>query len=215
MAEEWTANNREACENREEVNALENEKNREGQEVDCEAVDCEAKDPEGSCDRPKSEDEADDEAIDAEPEGEQDEIESLKTQLAAARADLYNYRQRTERDRAKTRKLISEDKVAEFLPVLDNLDRALSVPEDGTAKDVLVGVRMVQRQFLSVLENSGVTVIPTEGCAFDPLQHEAIETEFVEDPDRNGMVLCELLRGYRTADRVLRPAQVRVGKLGE
>ncbi|MDR1622416.1 MAG: nucleotide exchange factor GrpE, partial [Synergistaceae bacterium] len=98
---------------------------------------------------------------------------------------------------------------------LDNLDRALGVPEDGTAKDVLVGVRMVQRQFLSVLENSGVTVIPTQGCAFDPLQHEAVETEFVEEPDRNGMVFCELLRGYRTPDRVLRPAQVRVGKLRE
>jgi molecular chaperone GrpE len=145
-------------------------------------------------------------------EADIDEVESLKTQLAAARADLYNYRQRTERDRAKIRKLISEDKAAEFLPVLDNLDRALSVPENGTAKDVLVGVRMVQRQFLSVLENSGVTVIPTEGCAFDPLQHEAIETELVEEPDRNGMVLRELLRGYRTPDRVLRPAQVRVGK---
>ena len=146
---------------------------------------------------------------------EADEAESLKTQLAAARADLYNYRQRTERDRAKTRKLISEDKAAEFLPVLDNLDRALSVPESGTAKDVLVGVRMVQRQFLSVLENSCVTVIPAEGCAFDPLQHEAIETEFVDEPDRNGMILDELLRGYRTSDRVLRPAQVRVGKLRE
>jgi molecular chaperone GrpE (heat shock protein) len=146
-------------------------------------------------------------------EVEVDEVESLKTQLATARADLYNYRQRTERDRVKTRKLISEDKAAEFLPVLDNLDRALGVSEDGTAKDVLVGVRMVRRQFLSVLENSGVTVIPTEGCAFDPLQHEAVETEFVEEPDRNGMILGELLHGYRTADRVLRPAQVRVGKL--
>jgi molecular chaperone GrpE len=152
---------------------------------------------------------------DAENEGEADELESLKTQLAAARADLYNYRQRTERDRAKTRKLISEDKAAEFLPVLDNLDRALSVPENGTAKDVLVGVRMVQRQFLSVLENSGVTVIPTQECAFDPLQHEAVETEFVEEPERNGIILSELLRGYRTPDRVLRPAQVRVGKLRE
>jgi molecular chaperone GrpE len=177
------------------------------------------------CDRPSFEDEtqmdvdvgeksADNDKAEGGIEDE-DELESLKTQLAAARADLYNYRQRTERDRAKTRKLISEDKAAEFLPVLDNLDRALGVPEDGTAKDVLVGVRMVQRQFLSVLENSGVTVIPAEGCPFDPLQHEAIETEFIEDPARNGLILCELLRGYRTLERVLRPAQVRVGKLRE
>ena len=141
------------------------------------------------------------------------ELDSLKNQLAAARADLYNYRQRVDRDRAKTRKLIAEEKAAEFLPVLDNLDRALLVPEGATAKDVLVGVRMVRKQFLTVLENSGVTVIPTVGSAFDPLQHEAIETEFVEDAGQDGMVLHELLRGYRTPERVLRPAQVRVGRL--
>jgi molecular chaperone GrpE (heat shock protein) len=141
------------------------------------------------------------------------EMEELRGQLASARADLYNYRQRVERDRAKTRKLIAEDKVIEFLPVLDNLDRALSVPESGTAKDVLVGVRMVQRQFLSVLEGFEVTAIPTEGCPFDLLAHEAIETEFVEDPAKDGAILCELLRGYRTPQRELRPAQVRVGKL--
>ncbi|MDR1376481.1 MAG: nucleotide exchange factor GrpE [Synergistaceae bacterium] len=182
----------------------ENERSREGQEFDSLAFEDEIREERNE---DKDEDQIEDEA--------EDELGSLKTQLAAARADLYNYRQRTERDRAKIRKLISEDKAAEFLPVLDNLDRALGVPENGTAKDVLVGVRMVQRQFLSVLENSGVTVIPAEGCPFDPLQHEAVETEFVEDPARNELVLCELLRGYRTSDRVLRPARVRVGKLRE
>ena len=141
------------------------------------------------------------------------EMENLKNQLATARADLYNYRQRTERERMKSRKLIAEDKIAEFLPVLDNLDRALAVPEEVSAKDVLIGVRMVQRQFLYVLENSDVTVILTEACPFDPLLHDAVETEIVEDPDRDGIVLCELLRGYRTPERVLRPAQVRVGRL--
>jgi len=141
------------------------------------------------------------------------EIENLKNQLAAARADLYNYRQRMERERAKNRKLIAEDKVGEFLPVLDNLDRALCVPESGSAKDVLIGVRMVQRQFLSVLENSDVTVIPTVGCAFDLTQHDAIETEFVDNPEENGFILHEFMRGYRTSERVLRAAQVRVGRL--
>jgi len=144
---------------------------------------------------------------------QESEMEVLKNQLATARADLYNYRQRTERERAKSRKLITEDKIAEFLPVLDNLDRALAVPEGGSARDVLIGVRMVQRQFLSVLENSEVTVIPTEGHPFDPLLHDAVETEFVETPDQNGLVLLELMRGYRTPERVLRPAQVRVGRL--
>lgn len=139
--------------------------------------------------------------------------EELKVELATARADLYNYRQRVDRDRGKMRKLIVEDTAGEFLPVLDNLDRALSVSEDVSAKDVLMGIRMVQRQFLSVLENVDVMVIPTEGCPFDPALHDAVETEFVEDPALDGVVLQELLRGYKTSERVLRPSQVRVGKL--
>jgi molecular chaperone GrpE (heat shock protein) len=142
----------------------------------------------------------------------QSEIEELKNQLASARADLYNYRQRTERERVKALRSVALDRVGDFLPVLDNLDRALAVPENGTAKDVLVGVRMVQRQFLSVLENAGVTPIPAEGQLFDPALHDAIETEAVDDPGQDGRVLRELSRGYRSAERVLRVAQVRVGR---
>lgn len=151
----------------------------------------------------------------AEESEQQTEVERLKNELAAVRADQFNYRQRMERERAKARKLIVEDKIGEFLPVLDNLDRALAVPEEGSARDVLVGVRMVQRQFLSVLENSEVSVIPTEGMPFDPQLHDAVETEYVSEPAMDGMILSELLRGYRTPERVLRPSQVRVGKLKE
>ncbi|MDR3230871.1 MAG: nucleotide exchange factor GrpE [Synergistaceae bacterium] len=141
------------------------------------------------------------------------ENESLKNDLALARADLYNYRQRVERERIQKMKLISEDRAAEFIPVLDNLDRALLVPGETSVKDVLTGVRMVQRQFLSVLENAGITVIPTEGCAFDPQWHNAVETEIVDDPEQDGMVLQELTRGYQTPNRAVRAAHVRVGKL--
>ena len=162
---------------------------------------------------PVSEAEAPEETPQSETDLLRTELESLKAQLAAARADLYNYRQRVERERAKARKLVVEDKILDFLPVLDNLDRALYVPETGTARDVLVGVRMVQRQFLSVLESCDVTIIPADGCPFDPLTHDAVETEFVGEAERDGIILCELLRGYRTSERVLRPAQVRVGRL--
>jgi len=159
--------------------------------------------------------ERDEEASGDNADAREVEIEKLKTELATARANFFNYRQRAERERLKYRKMITEDTIAEFLPVLDNLDRALSAPEDGSAKDILVGVRMVQRQFLTILENSEVTSIPTTGCIFDHQLHDAVETESVEDPDQDGAVLCELVRGYRTPDRVLRPAQVRVGRLIE
>jgi molecular chaperone GrpE len=140
------------------------------------------------------------------------EIADLKNQLAASRADLYNYRQRVERERSRTVRGIVLDRVSDFLPALDNLDRALAVPEDTTAKDVLVGVRMVLRQFLSILEDLGVTLIPAEGQRFDPLIHDAVETEPAGSPEMDGMILAELVRGYRADDRVLRPARVRVAR---
>ena len=93
-----------------------------------------------------------------------------------------------------------------------NLDRALTVPEDGSAKDVLVGVGMVRRQFLSTLEELGVRVIPTEGAPFDPALHDAVETVPVEDPEQDGRILEELTRGYRTDEKVLRASRVTVGK---
>jgi molecular chaperone GrpE len=162
------------------------------------------------------------EALKKENEDLKKENEALKTgagemknQLAAARADLYNYRQRTERERFKTLRTLTLERIADFLPVLDNLDRALSVPEDGTARDVLVGVRMVQRQFLSVLEDAGVTPVPAEGHPFDPSIHDAIETEAVDDPKQDNVILHELSRGYRSPERVLRVARVRVGRFAE
>jgi molecular chaperone GrpE len=152
------------------------------------------------------------EALQNENETLKTEAEDLKNQLAAARADLYNYRQRTERERTRTLRSLTLDRIGDFLPVLDNLDRALSVPEDGTARDVLIGVRMVQRQFLSILEDAGVTPVSTEGHPFDPAIHDAIETEAVGEPGQDGVILRELSRGYRSAERVLRVAQVRVGR---
>jgi molecular chaperone GrpE (heat shock protein) len=144
----------------------------------------------------------------------QGRISELENELARARADFFNYRQRAEKEKARIRTSISEDRVLDFIPVLDNLDRALNVPEDSSASDVLKGVRMVQRQFLSVLQDLGVEVI-TVGLIseFDTLLHDAVGTEEVMNPNYDGKIMQELLKGYRTKERVLRPSQVRVGKL--
>ena len=139
-------------------------------------------------------------------------VAELEGELAAARADFYNYRQRMAKERQQIRRLVTDDTISSLLPVLDNLDRALTVPEDGSAKDVLVGVGMVRRQFLSTLEELGVRVIPTEGAPFDPALHDAVETVPVEDPEQDGQILEELTRGYRTDERVLRASRVTVGK---
>ncbi|MCR5346785.1 MAG: nucleotide exchange factor GrpE [Fretibacterium sp.] len=146
-------------------------------------------------------------------ENPDERITALEQELAASRADFYNYRQRVTREKQEARRRTEEDVITALLPVLDNLDRALMVPEDGSARDVLVGVRMVQRQFLSALEELGVSVIPTEGQRFDANFHEAVGTVPADTPEQDGAVVNEQLRGYRTKEgRVLRAARVIVGK---
>lgn len=135
-----------------------------------------------------------------------------KEDAARARADFYNYRTRVERDRAKDRVLAAEGTVDVLLPVLDNLERTLAAVTDKESA-LFKGVSMVQRQFLSALQGLGLQAIDTSG-AFDPAQHEALMVVDVEDDADNGKVLEELHKGYKLGDKILRAAQVKVGKKG-
>ena len=148
----------------------------------------------------------------AEPEAEDFEakIKELEHDLAVVRADFYNFRQRTVKERQETRTRAKEDVIIEFLPVLDNLDRALSAASEDPA-GIVKGVEMVHRQFINSLENLGVSEIKAKGEIFDPALHNASGTEQVEDSELDGKVVSEILKGWRTKDRVLRPAQVKVG----
>ena len=140
------------------------------------------------------------------------EIDSLKVEIKTVRADFFNFRQRTIKERSETRSRAKEEVITEMLPVLDNLDRALTASSDDPA-GIVKGVEMVQRQFVGVLEGLGVSIIKTEGEKFDPAVHDASGTEKVDDENLDGTIITEILRGYRTKDRVLRPAKVIVGKV--
>ena len=139
-------------------------------------------------------------------------IEDLTVEIKTVRADSFNFRQRTIKERQETRTRAYEEVITAMLPVLDNLDRALSASADDPA-GIVKGVEMVQRQFVSVLEGLGVSVIKSEGEVFDPSLHDASGTEKVEDPELDGKIITEQLKGYRTKERVLRPAKVTVGKI--
>ena len=149
-----------------------------------------------------------------EPDSEE-RIKSLEQQVKTVTADFYNYRQRTTKERQETRKRALEDVITSILPVLDNLGRALEAANSEDTASIIKGVEMVQRQFLGVLDGLGVSVIKAEGEKFDPAIHDATGTEPVEKPELDGKVITVILDGYRTKERVLRPAQVTVGKLKE
>ena len=142
---------------------------------------------------------------------EKDEkIKALTEEAARARADYYNFRTRVERDRERDMKFAAERSVNGLLPVYENLERVFeSLPdkEDNFAK----GVSMVVKQFFEVLGSLGLEEIRAEG-KFDPSLHEAVMTEAVKDEAEDGSVLAVFRKGYTLAGRVLRAAQVKVGK---
>ncbi len=137
-------------------------------------------------------------------------------QLQRTRADFDNFRKRVERERPLLAEAGVRDLVAELLPVLDNLERALEAlvaAGDQGAAGIVAGVEMVKQQLGGLLAGRGVEEIPAQGEAFDPTIHEAVQS--LPSPDHpEGTVVAVVERGYRMSDAVIRPARVVVSQGG-
>ena len=126
--------------------------------------------------------------------------------LQRLKADFDNYRKRSERERRTLTVSSTRDLVAELLPVMDNLERAVAaLPEDGAG--LAAGMEMVRAQLASVLAARGVAEIEALGEPFDPTVHEAVMSQPSADHE-DGTVLEVVQKGYRHADAVLRPSRV-------
>jgi molecular chaperone GrpE len=145
-------------------------------------------------------------------EAAQAEAARLKDQLLRVAADFDNFKKRSRREVADASKHAREDVLRDLLPVFDNLERATSHANSATDLKALTdGIGMVMRQFLDTLGKIGVERVNALGQPFDPAVHEAVQhLETAEHPP--GTVAMELQAGYRTPDRVLRPAMVVVAK---
>jgi molecular chaperone GrpE len=127
-----------------------------------------------------------------------------------ATADLENYRRRAKRDLDDAKAESRTRVLKEMLPVVDNLERALAHTDGADTASILEGVRLVLRQFSHALEKCEVTAIEADGKPFDPNQHEAIGQKESDAPA--GSVVEVLQKGYKLADRLLRPALVIVAR---
>jgi len=120
-------------------------------------------------------------------------------------AEFENYRKRAAREAAAAEQRAKGSLVRELLPVLDNLERALS--SAGEAEHLAEGVRLVHSELVAVLERNGVEPFDPAGERFDPSVHEALSTREDESTD-SGVVLDVVEKGYRVNGTVLRPARV-------
>ena len=132
-------------------------------------------------------------------------------QLLRLRADFENTRKRLERDKIESIKFANERLLAEVLPVLDNLDRAMaSLAEGHDLKKVEQGLKIAQGELNKVLEIHGVEMLKPVGQEFDPRFHEAVA--MVESGEKEGTVVEEVQRGYLLNGRLIRPSRVKVAQ---
>jgi molecular chaperone GrpE len=132
--------------------------------------------------------------------------------LLRAMADLDNLRKRFQREVAREREAERLRSAAEWVPVVDDLDRAIDhAAADGSAPDTFTeGLRAVRDHAVAVLERLGFPRFEDLGERFDPSRHEAVGTVEADAPA--GTVVAVVRPGYGTPETVLRPAAVVVAR---
>jgi molecular chaperone GrpE len=139
-----------------------------------------------------------------------DRLKETHERLLRTAAEFDNFRKRAIKEKEDAQKFGNERLLRDFLPVVDNLERALDHVEQHDLKQVIEGVKLVQKLFESTLSKHGVVGFSAVGKAFDPTVHEALMQQESDDPP--GTVVSEMAKGYKLHDRLVRPAAVVVAK---
>ena len=142
------------------------------------------------------------------------ELESLKNQVAQQEdkflrlaAEYDNYRRRTAKEKKSIWSEAKADAAVAFLPVYDNLERALK--QETADEAYKKGVEMTMNQLKSVLEKLGITEIDALGKPFDPALHNAVM--HVEDENFGENTVAEVFQaGFMLGEKVIRFAMVKV-----
>ncbi|HEY1250344.1 MAG TPA: nucleotide exchange factor GrpE [Thermoanaerobaculia bacterium] len=139
----------------------------------------------------------------------QKDLAELKDRHLRKLAEFENHKKRSERERQEYFKIALAGFVNDFLPILDNFQRALehARPED-LVSDFGQGVAIINKQLHELWKRYGLIPIDTSGV-FDPNLHEAVATEETDKVPPN-TILAELQKGYFLHDRLIRPAMVKV-----
>ncbi len=161
------------------------------------------------------------EASDEEKKEQVDPAEALKADLDEAKkkylylaADYENAKRRFQKEKEGLLKYGSEKILQDLVEVVDNLERtvgAIGNLEDEKVKNIVTGIDMVTKQFLTTLEKHGLSQLESMGKEFDPNFHEAMAQEESDEHSEN-TIISVFQRGYMLNGRLLRAAKVIVSK---
>ena len=136
-----------------------------------------------------------------------DEMAVLNDKYLRVCAEYDNFRRRSQKEREALYGDVRCDVITKFLPVYDNLERALKQPTEDEA--YRKGVEMIMTQFTTTLEKLGVEPIECLGQTFDPNLHNAVMHVDDEEKGENEIVE-EFQKGFKMGDRVIRFSMVQV-----
>jgi len=137
------------------------------------------------------------------------DLAELKDRHLRKVAEVENIRKRSEREKREHFRVALMDVARDFLPILDNLERAMAhASAEERQSHFGQGIGLIRRQLMDLWKRHGLEEVDTN-VPFDPNRHEAVATEATNDVPPNS-ILEVLQRGYLLGDRLVRPAAVKV-----
>jgi molecular chaperone GrpE len=149
------------------------------------------------------------EAIETPPPVEED----FKDKYFRLLAEMENTRKRMQKEKHEMTRFAIENVIAEVLTPIDTFESALGFTEQMSeeTRNWSKGFAMILSQFKDILSNHNIVAFHSMGEIFDPHQHEAVEVEETDDHPE-GTILKEFLKGYKSGDRIIRAARVKVAR---
>ncbi|HNQ67911.1 MAG TPA: nucleotide exchange factor GrpE [Bacteroidales bacterium] len=150
----------------------------------------------------------------------QDEIEllnqkneELKDKYLRLVAEYDNFRKRTIKEKIDLRESAKIDVLKDFLPVVDDIERAMThLTEVKDVEATVEGIRLISQKFLDFIKSQGVEEIISKDQDFNTDFHEAITRFPVEEEEKKGKVIDVVQKGYKINDKIIRFSKVVVGE---
>ncbi len=145
-----------------------------------------------------------------EPEPQEEDFQNKYLRLLA---ETENSRKRMQKERHEMTRFAVENVISEILLPIDTLESALGFTDQMSedTKNWAKGFEMILSQFKEILVGHNISAFHSKGQTFDPHKHEAVEVEET-DEHPEGTILHEYLKGYKSGDRILRAARVKVAR---
>lgn len=138
------------------------------------------------------------------------ECQDLNDKHVRLQAEFQNFKKRTEKEKSNLYKFANEKLVVDLLPLMDNMERALSSTEAGS-DGIVEGLKMIKKSLDDIFTKSEIKAIEALGQPFDPELHHAVMSDESDDHDSEH-VSEEFQKGYTLNEKVIRHSMVKVSK---